>query len=134
MINWGLQIGNMVKCDGMNHTLRGVRLDDKDNEIWLELSDGLLHPDYDCKPIVRPLSDMTKIEKEEMQRRFFNEYGVVDRVFIDSEGIVMLETTLPNKKIIPLNTREVIFLIKKGFDCGQFYNPNDYILENLLTI
>ena len=82
MINWGLHIGNMVKCNGMNHTLRGVRLDDKDNEIWLELSDGHLHPDYDCIPIVRPLSDMTQIEKEKMQKLFFNEYGAIDHIYI----------------------------------------------------
>ena len=49
---------------------------------------------------------------------------------MNSDGVMMMERKQPKHRDMELNTREIIHLISKGFNCGQFPNQS-YILENI---
>jgi len=101
-------------------TLKGVRvLGDSKTNI------DVLGSSYDssyCKLILKNLSTITEDDKREIQELFFNEHGVVKKVYLTKNRLVVIDTA--NKYREPLNPTEIMWLCSKGYDVGIV--PNEY--------
>jgi len=117
-MNWDLFKGYLCQNtrNGMIFTL--VEPYQKYDSKMLRDDFGDSYPQEFCKPICNDLKLMTKEEKEEMQKTFFNEHGIICQIYLNSDYCVVMEKKGSFEKYY-LNVREILWLMERKFFVGQ---------------
>jgi len=123
-MNWGLFLGCRVRYFGVkkeDFILDGVFKKDNNTMLQVKNKDYSVY-DYDCKPVLRPLSSMTDDEHAYFIKLFCLLQVFKPRLLFDNIVYVNFGTAG--------TTQQIIWLMQKGFYVGQC-EEGEYILDEV---